>query len=150
MCHQVELCCVHAAIANVIEHEAGRCSCHLARWLRVWCWRAEAACLPWGTFDVRYAAPETAAAALCGVPTPVTPAADLWSFGIVLYELATGRQYWHGYSEAAVVQSLLGRQPLPHLADPHHLTGAAAAGKHAVPCTIVRRRSASSTPGCTV
>lgn len=99
---------------------------------------AEPSHLPWGSFDIRYAAPETVAASLRGADAPVARAADLWALGLVLYELAAGRAYWQGHSDEAVVHALLGLQPLPHVADPAVLAVVDAPVQATAPRGLVR------------
>src|SRR5678816_4370815 len=38
---------------------------------------------------------------------------DLWAFGCVLYEMATGRRAFNGKSQASLVTSIMGSQPAP-------------------------------------
>lgn len=86
---------------------------HMSRvhWMLI---RAEEGFLQWGTFDVRFAAPETVLAALTQTAVPWNAAADFWSLGTVLFEVATGRPYWAGFSNQEIVQALLAHGPLPH------------------------------------
>jgi hypothetical protein len=78
------------------------------------CGVAEQGYLPWGSFDVRYAAPETVANSLTCEDAPFSAAADFWSMGIVLYEAAAGVDYWLGYNALEIVQSLMCKTRLPH------------------------------------
>lgn len=79
--------------------------------------RAEEGYLPWGSFDVRYASPQVVAASLTQTAAPFSAAADLWSLGMILYEVAAGIPYWQGYNHLEVVNCLLGLTRLPHEAD---------------------------------
>lgn len=42
-------------------------------------------------------------------------ASDMFSLGLIVYQAATGRQYWDGYSDEEVEEALLGYTPMPHL-----------------------------------
>ena len=74
--------------------------------------------LPWGTFDVRYAAPQVVALSLACASAPFAAPSDLWSMGIVLFEVAAGREYWLGYNQLEVTQALVGVSKMPHERDP--------------------------------
>jgi serine/threonine protein kinase len=41
--------------------------------------------------------------------------ADIFSVGVMLWELATGKRLWHGMGESAITQHLLARKPMPLL-----------------------------------
>ena len=50
--------------------------------------RAEEGFLQWGTFDVRFAAPETVLAALTQTAVPWNAAADFWSLATCMARVA--------------------------------------------------------------
>jgi serine/threonine protein kinase len=56
---------------------------------------------------MRYMSPEQATAA------EVTPASDIFSLGMVLFELATGRHPFEASSDMAVLSSIILRDPMP-------------------------------------
>ncbi len=63
-----------------------------------------------------YSPPEQLAAALEGAPraAPVTPAADMWSFGVLAFEALSGLRYWGPQpSLASVLEAAFGHGPLP-------------------------------------
>ncbi len=62
-----------------------------------------------GKGRVAYMAPEQLAGGR------VDARADLFSVGVMLWELATGRRLWEGMSESQVAEHLRARQPLPPL-----------------------------------
>ena len=43
----------------------------------------------------------------------VDPRTDLWSLGVVLYEMVTGRRPFRGEHEQAVLYSILNEKPKP-------------------------------------
>src|ERR1043165_6174855 len=43
---------------------------------------------------------------------------DLWSFGAMLYEMATGRRAFEGRSQASLIAAILEREPAPMAAVP--------------------------------
>ena len=65
--------------------------------------------------SIRYAPPEAIQAAEQNHTTvPSDPAADIWSFGAVTFELATGKSMFAGFHSAADVRAALaGRAPFP-------------------------------------
>jgi len=42
-------------------------------------------------------------------------ASDMFSLGLIVFQAATGRQYWDGYTDEEVEEALLGKTPMPHL-----------------------------------
>jgi serine/threonine protein kinase len=65
--------------------------------------------------SIRYSPPEAIAAADRGHTTvPSDPAADIWAFGAITYELTTGKSMVSGYRTAEEVRSALrGQTPFP-------------------------------------
>jgi serine/threonine-protein kinase len=62
---------------------------------------------------VAYMAPEQAAGAI------VDHRADLFSVGVMLWEMAVGRRLWQGQTDAQIRERLLAGQPIPYLPKSH-------------------------------
>lgn len=65
--------------------------------------------------SIRYAPPEAILAAERHHTTvPSDPAADIWSFGAITFELATGQSMFSGFHDASSVRAALGgHAPFP-------------------------------------
>jgi eukaryotic-like serine/threonine-protein kinase len=79
-----------------------------------------------GLGTLRYMSPEQARS------EPLTPASDIFSFGLVLYELFTGRHAFPAISALETAQGILEKEPVPLLSQNPHVSPRLAALVHAM------------------